>query len=119
MRPRRTASRADSAVSKQSRQVRRRGRERRAGAPPPRRGCDRSERHREPTARYPNNHGRNGGEDMTISVGIDIGSGVVKTALFKTEGGKSEWLARRVERIRKRDNMQMATAGYDEVLEEP
>ena len=55
---------------------------------------------------------------MTISIGIDIGSGVVKTALFKTEGGKIEWLARRVERIRKRDNMQLAKAGYDEVLEE-
>jgi len=55
---------------------------------------------------------------MTISVGIDIGSGVVKTALFKTENGSSEWLARRVERIRKRDNMQLAKAGYDEVLEE-
>ena len=55
---------------------------------------------------------------MTISVGIDIGSGVVKTALFRTEGGKSEWLARRVERIRKRDNLQLAKAGYDEVLEE-
>jgi benzoyl-CoA reductase subunit D len=55
---------------------------------------------------------------MTISVGIDIGSGVVKTALFKTDGGKAEWLARRVERIRKRDNMQLAKAGYDEVLEE-
>jgi benzoyl-CoA reductase subunit D len=55
---------------------------------------------------------------MTISVGIDIGSGVVKTALFKTEGDKPEWLARRVERIRKRDNMQLAKDGYDEVLEE-
>jgi benzoyl-CoA reductase subunit D len=55
---------------------------------------------------------------MTISIGIDIGSGVVKTALFRTEGDKSEWLARRVERIRRRDNMQLAKAGYDEVLEE-
>ena len=55
---------------------------------------------------------------MTISVGIDIGSGVVKTALFKTEDGNSEWLARRVERIRRRDNLQLAKAGYDEVLEE-
>ncbi|MEK7360636.1 MAG: benzoyl-CoA reductase subunit D [Pseudomonadota bacterium] len=55
---------------------------------------------------------------MTITVGIDIGSGVVKTALFRTENGKSEWLARRVERIRRRDNMQLAKAGYDEVLEE-
>ena len=55
---------------------------------------------------------------MTITVGIDIGSGVVKTALFRTEDGRSEWLARRVERIRRRDNMQLAKAGYDEVLEE-
>jgi benzoyl-CoA reductase subunit D len=55
---------------------------------------------------------------MTISIGIDIGSGVVKTALFRTENGNNEWLARRVERIRRRDNMQLAKAGYDEVLEE-
>jgi bcr-type benzoyl-CoA reductase subunit D len=55
---------------------------------------------------------------MTISVGIDIGSGVVKTALFRTDGDHSEWLARRVERIRRRDNLQLAKAGYDEVLEE-
>ena len=55
---------------------------------------------------------------MTITVGIDIGSGVVKTALFRTEGGRSEWLARRVERIRRRDNLQLAKAGYDEVIEE-
>ena len=55
---------------------------------------------------------------MTISVGIDIGSGVVKTALFRTEGDKAEWLARRVERIRRRDNLQLARDGYEEVLEE-
>lgn len=56
------------------------------------------------------------------TIGIDIGSGVVKTTLFRTQegdaGGRSEWLARRVERIRRRDNMQLAKAGYDEVLEE-
>ena len=28
---------------------------------------------------------------MTITVGIDIGSGVVKTPLFKKEGGKNIW----------------------------
>jgi benzoyl-CoA reductase subunit D len=55
---------------------------------------------------------------MTYTAGIDIGSGVVKTTLFRTETGKSEWIARRVERIRRRDNMQLAKAGYDEVLEE-
>ncbi len=51
---------------------------------------------------------------MTCTVGIDIGSGVVKTVLFDGE----RWLARRCERIRKRDNLQLARAGYDEVLEE-
>ena len=55
---------------------------------------------------------------MIHSVGIDIGSGVVKTALFRTGDGKSEWLARRVERIRRRDNMQLARQGFDEVLHE-
>ena len=56
------------------------------------------------------------------TIGIDIGSGVVKTALFRTQGagagGRSQWLAKRVERIRRRDNMQLAKAGYDEVIEE-
>ena len=51
---------------------------------------------------------------MTHTVGIDIGSGVVKTVLFND----NTWLAKRCERIRKRDNMQLARAGYDEVLEE-
>ena len=55
---------------------------------------------------------------MTHTIGIDIGSGVVKTVLFGNSGGKSSWLARRCERIRKRDNMQLARDTYDEVLEE-
>jgi benzoyl-CoA reductase subunit D len=55
---------------------------------------------------------------MTCTVGIDIGSGVVKTALFESADGNTKWLAKRCERIRKRDNMQLAKAGYDEVLEE-
>ncbi len=55
---------------------------------------------------------------MITTVGIDIGSGAVKTALFATEGGRSEWLAKRVERIRRRDPMQLAHDSYDEVLKE-
>jgi len=51
---------------------------------------------------------------MTYTVGIDIGSGAVKTVLFKGE----EWLARRVERIRRRDPMELARQGFDEVLRE-
>ena len=55
---------------------------------------------------------------MTISVGIDIGSGAVKSVLFRQEGDNTEWLAKRVERIRQRDPMELAHAGYHEVLEE-
>jgi benzoyl-CoA reductase subunit D len=51
---------------------------------------------------------------MTYTVGIDIGSGAVKTVLFKDE----EWLAKRVERIRRRDPMELARLGFDEVLRE-
>jgi benzoyl-CoA reductase subunit D len=53
---------------------------------------------------------------MTITVGIDIGSGAVKTALFRNEGGQHEWLARRCERIRRRDPMTLAKEGFDAVL---
>ncbi|HEU4644130.1 MAG TPA: benzoyl-CoA reductase subunit D [Burkholderiales bacterium] len=52
------------------------------------------------------------------TIGIDIGSGVVKTALFRSDGGKTEWLARRSERIRRRDPMELARQTYDEVLAE-
>ena len=55
---------------------------------------------------------------MTITLGIDIGSGAVKTALFKVEGDRQEWLAKRCERIRRRDPLQLAKEGLDAVLEE-
>jgi len=53
---------------------------------------------------------------MTITVGIDIGSGAVKTALFRTEGDRQDWLAKRCERIRRRDPMTLAREGFDGVL---
>jgi benzoyl-CoA reductase subunit D len=53
---------------------------------------------------------------MTHTIGIDIGSGAVKTVLFHVEGGREEWLAKRCERIRRRDPMQLAREGYDGVL---
>jgi len=56
---------------------------------------------------------------MTVtSIGIDIGSGAVKTALFRQDGDRTEWLAKRVERIRQRDPMGLARTSYDEILEE-
>jgi benzoyl-CoA reductase subunit D len=51
---------------------------------------------------------------MTYTVGIDIGSGAVKSVLFRD----GEWLAKRVERIRRRDPMELARQGFDEVLRE-
>ena len=53
---------------------------------------------------------------MTITVGIDIGSGAVKTALFRSEGDRQDWLAKRCERIRRRDPMTLAREGFDGVL---
>ncbi len=55
---------------------------------------------------------------MTYTVGIDVGSGVVKSVLFRTDAGKSTWLGRRVERIRRRDAKDLARQGYDELLAE-
>ena len=55
---------------------------------------------------------------MTFTVGIDLGSGVVKTVLFRCDGDSLEWLARRSERIRRRDPLHLARAGYEEVMDE-
>ena len=51
---------------------------------------------------------------MTYTAGIDIGSGAVKTVLFRD----NDWIAKRVERIRRRDPMELAKLGFDEVLQE-
>jgi bcr-type benzoyl-CoA reductase subunit D len=56
---------------------------------------------------------------MSITtIGIDIGSGAVKSVLFRTEGEQHEWLAKRSERIRSRDAMTLAQEGFDAVLAE-
>jgi benzoyl-CoA reductase subunit D len=55
---------------------------------------------------------------VTYTIGIDIGSGAVKTALFKVDGEAQEWVARRCERIRRRDPLQLAREGHDAVLED-
>lgn len=56
---------------------------------------------------------------MSITtIGIDIGSGAVKSVLFRSEGEQHEWLAKRSERIRSRDAMTLAQEGFDAVLAE-
>ena len=53
------------------------------------------------------------------TIGIDIGSGAVKTALFRIDDdGTPHWLAKRVERIRRRAPMTLAREGYEGVMED-
>ncbi len=53
---------------------------------------------------------------MTITAGIDVGTGAVKAALFRVEGDQTEWLSRTVMRIRQRDPMELARLAFDQVL---
>jgi len=55
---------------------------------------------------------------MTISAGIDVGTGAIKAALFKSEGDETQWLARRNFRVRQRDPLKLARTAFEEVLEE-
>ena len=54
---------------------------------------------------------------MTTSIGIDVGSGVIKTALFQAENGKSDWLARWDTRIRQRDPYKLVDESIEFVLD--
>jgi len=53
---------------------------------------------------------------MTHTIGIDIGSGAVKSVLFRHGPSGPEWLAKRCERIRRRDPMTLADEGREGVL---
>jgi len=53
---------------------------------------------------------------MTITAGIDVGTGAVKAALFQVENTETAWLSRTVLRIRQRDPMELARTAYDQVL---
>lgn len=53
-----------------------------------------------------------------ITAGVDIGSGCVKTVLFRVNGDKQEWLGKETARIRSRDPFQLAAEGYDHLLKQ-
>jgi benzoyl-CoA reductase subunit D len=55
---------------------------------------------------------------MTITAGIDVGTGAVKAAIFKVENGTETWLARSLLRIRQRDPIELARTAYDQALED-
>jgi benzoyl-CoA reductase subunit D len=50
------------------------------------------------------------------TIGLDIGSGAVKSVLFRHDERGPHWLAKRCERIRSRDPMTLARQGFDGVL---
>ena len=51
-----------------------------------------------------------------ITTGVDIGSGCIKTVVFKVDGDKIEWLGKETARIRNRDPFQLTTEAYDHML---
>lgn len=55
---------------------------------------------------------------MTLTAGIDVGTGAVKAAIFRVENGKEDWLSRCTLRIRQRDPMQLSREAFDQVLED-
>jgi len=55
---------------------------------------------------------------MTISAGIDVGTGAIKAVLFESDGDKTEWRARRNFRVRQRDPLTLARTAFEEMLEE-
>ena len=55
---------------------------------------------------------------MTLTAGIDVGTGAVKAVIFRVEDGREEWLARSSLRIRSRDPMQLSREAFDQVLED-
>ena len=55
---------------------------------------------------------------MTITAGIDIGTGAVKVVIFDCGGAENRWLAKRVDRLRRRDPMVLAESAYQALLDE-
>ena len=55
---------------------------------------------------------------MTTAIGIDVGSGVIKTALFRVDGDEIEWLARWDARIRQRDAHALVEESIESVLDQ-
>ena len=55
---------------------------------------------------------------MTLTAGIDVGTGAIKTVIVEADGATTRWLARRVDRVRQRDPFQLASEAYHGALEE-
>ncbi len=54
---------------------------------------------------------------MALTVGIDVGTGAVKTCLFEINGDKINWIDKQTDRIRNREPFMLAEAAFDYLLE--
>ena len=55
---------------------------------------------------------------MTITAGIDVGTGALKVVLFDVDGDETKWISKRTERIRQRDPFVLAEETFDNLLSE-
>ncbi len=55
---------------------------------------------------------------MTVTAGIDVGTGAVKAVLMRVEGDRTDWLARSLWRVRQRDPLELARVAFDQLLAE-
>lgn len=55
---------------------------------------------------------------MTITSGIDVGTGAIKVVAFEVDGDQERCLGKRVERVRQRDPLKLAGDIYDDLLKE-
>lgn len=55
---------------------------------------------------------------MTITAGIDVGTGLIKTVLFRVEDNSITCLAKRTDKIRQRDPFKLTEEAYDGLLAE-
>ena len=55
---------------------------------------------------------------MTVTAGIDVGTGAVKTTVFAVDGDQATWLVRRTDRVRQRDPYKLAEESWLAALEE-
>jgi len=54
---------------------------------------------------------------MTLSAGIDVGTGAVKAVVTETtESGEIKWLSRHIAKVRRRDPMVLARSSFDAAL---
>lgn len=54
---------------------------------------------------------------MTVTAGIDVGTGAVKGVLLSVDGEHTQWLARHTERIRRRNPLKLAEDTFNAALE--